>query len=147
MDLTYPGQIAVFKVFPGKRLTPLYWEVLVFANKGYMRRAYRQLDPADGDLRFSAIVIPDTFKKYVNGKYRSMDNCLGLVLFSATALGAGTECHEAVHMALGYFRRCRNVPRLTRKRIDPEEETLSYHVGWCAAQLNSNFYRLKCYRK
>ena len=89
MDLAYPGQIAMFRVFPGKRRTPPYWEVLVFANKGYMRKAYRLLDPTDTDDRFAAIVIPQAYKKFVNGKWHDMKDALGLVLFSATQLGQG----------------------------------------------------------
>ena len=50
-------------------------------------------------------------------------------------------------MALSYFRRLRKFPRLSRKTIDQEEETLAYCVGSCSAQLNDNFYRLNCYRK
>jgi len=137
----------MFKVFPNKRQKPLFWEVLVFADKGYMRRAYRLLDPADTDNRFGAIVIPQAYKKFINGKWHDMKASLGLVLFSATQLGAGTQCHEAVHMALGYLRQVRIFPRLSRKSIDPQEENLAYCVGQCSAQLNANFYRLNCYRK
>lgn len=146
MDLAYPGQIAVFKVFPDKRQSSLYWEVLVFANKGYMRRAYRQFNLPSNNNRFGAIVIPQTYKKFINGKWYDIKNALGLVLFSATQLGVNTQSHEAVHMALSFLRRARRFPRLSRRIIDLEEEKLAYCIGRCAMQLNHNFYRFDCYR-
>jgi len=143
-----PGEIARFKVFPaGKHRPPCYWTVLVFADKGYMRRAFHQLNVSkDHDDRFGAIVMPQVRLQLIRGKWRTVDPSLGYVLFARTQLGMGTQCHESVHMALGYLRHIGKCPRLS-KQTDDGEETLAYHIDRCASQLNYNFIKFHCYRK
>lgn len=141
-----PGEIARFQVLPAGRRSPLYWTVLVFANKGYMRRAFHKLNlhPTDRDDRFGAIIMPEEHWQVTRGRKKS-EPFLGYALFARTQLGMGTQCHEAVHMALGYLRRIRKIPRLHRE-TDPNEEALAYCIGGCAAQLNNNFLKSRCYR-
>ena len=99
--MTLPGEIARFKVFPaGKHRSPCYWTVLVFANKGHMRRAFHQLNiTEDHDDRFGAIVMPQERRRLIRGKWKS-DPSLGYALFARTQLGMETQCHESVHWRL-----------------------------------------------
>jgi hypothetical protein len=70
---------------------------------------------------------------------------LGYALFARNYVLAEVLCHEAVHMATGYLRRIRKLPRL-RNQIDNGEERLAYYTGWCGRQLNNGFHKSKCYR-
>lgn len=145
--MTLPGEIARFKVFPAGKQSPHYWTVFVFANKGYMRRGFHQLNlTKDHDDRFGAIVMPQVRLHLIRGKWRTIDPSLGNVFFARTQLGMGTQCHESVHMALGYLRHIRKCPRLS-KQTDAAEETLAYCIDRCASQLNYNFIKFHCYRK
>jgi hypothetical protein len=145
--MTLSGEIARFKVFPaGKHRSPCYWIVFVFADKGYMRRAFHQLNITnDHDDRFGAIVMPQERRRAIGRKWRSSPS-LGYALFARTQLGMETQCHESIHLALGYLRRIGRCPRL-RKETDEGEERLAYYAGWCARQLNNGFHKSHCYRK
>lgn len=137
------GEIACFKVFPKR---PHYWTVLVFEHKGYMRRAFHQLNISDDiDDRFGAIVMPQEIWHCTRGEWHIVSPSLGHVLFARTQLCMETQCHEAVHMALGYLRRIGHCPHLG-KETDDAEETLAYYTGRCAAQLNRGFHKFHCYR-
>ncbi|MHB8108134.1 MAG: hypothetical protein ACYDH4_12020 [Candidatus Cryosericum sp.] len=142
-----PGELARFKVFPaGKHRSPCYWTVLVFADRGFMRRAFHQLNiTRDKDDRFGAIVMPQELRRLIRGRWKS-DPSLGYVLCARTQLCMETQCHESVHMALGYLRRVKQRPRLG-KEVTDDEETLAYHAGWCARQLNNAFHKFNCYPK
>ena len=141
-----PGEIARFKVFPDQD-APHYWTVLVFAHKGFMRRAFHRLNPMDdGDDRFAAIVMPRERRQLIRGRWRTIDPSLGYALFNRTQLCAEALCHEAVHMVFAYVRRVGQYPRL-RKETDEGEEDLAYCAGWCADQLNNGFHKFHCYRK
>jgi len=145
--MTFPGEIAHFKVFPaGKHRSPCYWTVLVFTNKGFMRRAFHRLNiTEDHDDRFGAIVMPQERQRLIRGKWKD-DPSLGYALFARTQLCMETQCHESVHLALGYLRRIRRCPCL-RKETDDGEEALAYYAGWCARQLNNGFHKFNCYRE
>lgn len=145
--MTLPGEIARFKVFPaGRRRSPCYWTVLVFANKGHMRRAFHQLNiTKDNDDRFGAIVMPQDCWTGISKRWR-VDPSLGYVLFARTQLCMETQCHEAVHMALGYLRRTGRSLRLGKENNEAEEN-VCYFAGYCASQLNRGFHKCHCYRK
>ena len=83
--MTLPGEIARFKVFPaGKHRSPCYWIVLVFADKGYMRGAFHQLNITnDQDDRFGAIVMPQERRAAIGRRWRSSPS-LGYALFAHT---------------------------------------------------------------
>lgn len=139
------GEIARFKVFPNRRHSACYWTVLVFSDKGGMRRAFRRLNVLDDtDDRFGATVMPQEMQRRVGGKWKS-DPSLGYALFACTQLDVETQCHEAVHLATGFLRRLGQCPRL-RKETDDIEETLAYCIGRCARQLNNGFHKYQCYR-
>ncbi len=143
--MTLPGEIARFKVFPGYR-APFYWTVLVFANKGHMRRAFHQFNATDDhDDRFGAIVMPQERQRLTRGKWKS-DPSLGYALFARTQLCMETQCHEAVHMGLHYLRRTGRSLRLGKEN-NQVEENVCYFAGYCASQLNRGFHKFHCYRK
>lgn len=147
--MTHSGEIARFKVFPAGRQSPHYWAVRVFANKGFMRRAFHQLNLyTNNDDRFGAIVMPQIRQHLVKGRERDIDPSLGYALFARSQLCMETQAHEAVHMATEYLRRVRQ--RLCLRlgaEIDDTEENLAYYVGRCAAQLHHGFHKFHCYRK
>jgi hypothetical protein len=147
--VTFPGEIAHFKVFPaGARRSRCYWTVLVFANKGHMRRAYRKLNLTDDhDDRFGAIVMPQDRWTIIRGRRHIVDPSLGYVLFARTQLCMETQCHESIHMAISFLRRIDKFPRLQRKENNDGEETLAYYAGRCARRLNNSLYKFHCYRK
>jgi hypothetical protein len=142
-----PGEVARFKVFlAGKHRSPCYWTILVFVNKGFMRRAFHRLNIAkDHDDRFGAVVMPQEVRRLLHGKWKS-DPSLGYALFARTQLCMETQCHESVHMALGYLRRAGQCPRLA-KETNEAEENLAYFAGYCARQLNRGFHKFHCYRE
>ncbi len=139
---TMAGEVTRFKV---QFDTGHYWTVLVFKHKGYMRRAFHQINiTADNDDRFGAIVMPRVLLRLIDGKWIP-DNSLGYVLFSLTQLDAGTVTHEAVHMATSYLRRIKRSLTL-RKDIDDREEELAYKIGWVAWKVNHELHKRGCYK-
>ena len=144
--MTLPGEIARFKVFPAGCGTSHYWAVLVFRTKRSMRRAFRQLNITnDHDDHFGAIVMPQEVRRLLRGKWKS-DPSLGYALFARTQLDMETQCHESIHLALGYLRRIGQRPRLCKETTEGEE-TLAYYTGGCASQLNNGFHKFNCYRE
>lgn len=145
--MTFSGEIARFKVFPaGKRRSPHYWTVLVLANRGYMRKVFHQLNATkDHDDRFGAVVMFQEQHQLVRGSWKVAPS-LGYALFAKTQLCMETQCHEAVHMALGYLRRTKRLPRLLNV-VNNDEENVCYFAGYCASQLNSWFHKLGCYKR
>lgn len=140
------GEIATFRVYP-LASSPLYWTVRVYTNRGYMRKAFHVLNVSDDhNDNFGAAVLPQLRKAFIRGRWKIADHSLGYVLFSQTQLCMETQSHEAVHMALGYLRRTKKLPKLKRE-ANEAEEILAYCVGRCAAQLNRGFHKFKCYRE
>lgn len=144
MDVDFPGQVARFKIFPHYR-KPYYWTVLVFANRGYMRRAFHQLNvnKNDTDDRFDAIVMPQEGQRLIRGEWKSKPS-LGYALFARNRIGAETLCHEAIHMAIEYLRRTNSNIHLDKEYNDADEN-ICYHAGWCARKLNRDFWKFNCY--
>jgi len=139
------GEYARFKVFPAPD-RPEYWVVLIFPTKTGMRRAFHTLNTTgDKDDRFGAIVMPLEVQKLVKGRWKTVGHSLGHVLLSRSQLNMETQCHESLHMALGFLRRLKMTPSLKRE-TDGEEEILAYYTGRCAAQLNCGLHKTKSYK-
>jgi hypothetical protein len=144
------GKLAQFKLWPERKLSNHYWSVLVFNNKGNMRRAFHVLNATDDkDDRFGAVVMPQErmmLQWTANGHESWVSHpSLGYVLFAKTQLGSETQSHEAFHMAMGYFRRIECFPKLDPDGCNGDEEDLAYIVGKCAAQLHRKFFKLGLY--
>jgi hypothetical protein len=136
------SEVTSFKV---RFSTGHYWTVLVFKHKGYMRRAFHQINiTANTNDRFGAIVMPQIHLRLVGRKW-VQDKVLGYVLFSLTQLDAGTVTHEAVHMATSYMRRIKRALSLG-KQVNDREEELAYKIGYVASKLIYELYKRGCYR-
>lgn len=144
------GKLAQFKLWPERRVSPLYWSVLVFDNKGSMRNAFHILNATDDhDDRFGAIVMPQERQMLqwtANGHESWVSHpSLGYVLFAKTQLDSETQSHESFHMAMGYFRRTGYFPKLDADGSTDAEEDLAYVVGRCAGQLHRKFFKSGLY--
>jgi hypothetical protein len=144
------GKLAQFKVWPERKLSNNYWSVLVFNNKGNMRRAFHILNETeDKDDLFGAVVMPQErhmLQWTADGSESWVVHpALGYVLFAKTQLNTETQSHEAFHMATGYFRRTGYFPKLDPEDANDAEEDLAYVVGRCAEQLHRKFFKLGLY--
>lgn len=138
------GLVCEFKVYPNKAIDKCYWDVMVFKDRGAMRRACRELSPPEciETDAFGAIVMPvQTDHVGANRKVETQPS-LGYVLFARTQIGAETVSHEAVHMALHYFRHAGINPNLHKSDT---EESLAYAVGLCSGQVVAALWKHGAY--
>jgi hypothetical protein len=144
------GLLSQFKLWPERSLTDLYWSVLVFNNKGSMRRAFHELNATDDhDDRFGAIVMPQErmMLQWTANEHESWVShpSLGYVLFAKTQINSETQSHESFHMAMGYFRRTGYFPKLDPHGCNDAEEDLAYIAGRCAGQLHRKLFKAGLY--
>jgi hypothetical protein len=139
------GQVASFKVYSDP-VHYWYWVVLVFKSRRYMQQAHLALSPPRVKPRHSlAMVMPQSLMKRERGKWRLALPWLGYALFAQTHLGMGTQCHEALHMAVHYMLYTKQ-PIRPKINATPSEEKLATYTAHCASALNKGFLRHGLYR-
>lgn len=143
----FKGEIGRFHVFPKK--DKWYFTILVFRDRGYMRRAYQGDEISGGrtakermDTGFDAIVCPMATID-VKGK---MLNSMGYVLFPQNRLTMEVIAHESLHMAIAYLRFANKFKMPKKTDAGDEEEKIAELVGECAKQVNNNLYAMNLYK-
>lgn len=136
-----------FRVYPGKnnrmaKESLLYWEVRIYESRSSMYRFVKE-DGFEGDYR--AIVMPRMKTIIQNNGPDLVSPSLGMVLFARGFIDAEVVCHECVHMATGYMRRCRRSLKLNRD-CDDCEEVLAYTIGHCGEQISNKLHELKIWK-
>lgn len=132
--------IIKFKIFP-RQDDECYWEIRIYLTKGRMYQAFRKLDVTGKKqkLDFLAIVMPQKHELLliIKGKRKWVRKpLLGYALFYENKCGSGILAHEAVHLAMGYWRH-RDPKRLRYNKIhwEENEELLAETVGDCTEAL------------
>ena len=142
-----------FEVYPGRDnwMAPdncdRYFTICIYADLGWMRRAYRMMSPHTPEERIAncaAAVIPMRRIWVQRNKRDKISPNIGFVLFARRYAGMEVITHESVHMATTYVRAIRRSLNLGPD-IEEREERLAYAVGNIARQIASKCHELKVY--